>query len=159
MLTKEQLQFRIKALIWFFILGLVVSGLTAFPIETQLSLISSPNNLFSGTLQQWIDYVYIGVRETNQKYPFMSYGTDWLAFAHLIIAINFIGPLRNPIKNIWVIQFGMIACIAVFPLALIAGAIRDIPLFWRIIDCSFGIIGIIPLFVCYKYIKRLETVQ
>ncbi|HEV2479181.1 MAG TPA: hypothetical protein VGS79_05945 [Puia sp.] len=59
-------------------------------------------------------------------------------------------------RNKWVIEFGMLACAAVFPLAFIAGAIRGIPVYWRLIDCSFGVIGLIPLVLCYRKIGALE---
>jgi hypothetical protein len=101
--------------------------------------------------------VYAAVKTTNEKYPYLSYGTDWLAFAHLVIAVVFIGPLKDPVKNIWVIEFGMIACLMVFPLAFIAGPIRGIPFYWQLIDCSFGVFGFILLYSCYKNIKQLET--
>lgn len=87
----------------------------------------------------------------------MAYGTDWLAFAHLVIAVAFIGPFNDPLKNSWVIQFGMIACVMVFPLAFICGAVRSIPFFWQLIDCSFGAIGFVPLYICYKKIMRLQA--
>jgi hypothetical protein len=74
-----------------------------------------------------------------------------------MLAILFIGPLRDPVKNSWVIEFGMIACLLIIPLAFIAGYIRHIPIFWRIIDCSFGVFGIIPLMICYKNIKLLKS--
>jgi len=38
----------------------------------------------------------------------------------------------------------------------IAGYLRGIPLFWRLIDCSFGLIGGLLLFTCYRKIKVLE---
>jgi hypothetical protein len=101
--------------------------------------------------------VHNGLTETYRTYPFIPYGTDWLAFAHIAIAIAFIGPLRDPVKNIWVIEFGMIACVLIVPTALICGSIRGIPLFWRLIDCAFGIIGIIPLWICRRYIKMLQN--
>ena len=87
----------------------------------------------------------------------MAYGTDWLAFAHIVIAVAFIGPLRDPVKNIWVIEFGIIACIMIFPLALIAGPIRGIPFYWRLIDCMFGAIGIVPLMIVHRLIKQIEA--
>jgi hypothetical protein len=43
----------------------------------------------------------------------------------------------------------------VVPLALIAGPIRGLPWWWLLIDISFGVFGIIPLLVAYKYIRRL----
>jgi hypothetical protein len=149
---------RIRILILFFIVPLVLSGITAFPIETELSFANKFISKFGTNcaLQQWINTAAMGVNETYLRYPFIAYGTDWLAFAHIVIAIAFIGPFKDPVKNIWVIEFGMIACISIIPLAMIAGQIRGIPFFWRLIDCSFGIFGIIPLFVCHKYIKQLE---
>lgn len=158
MKTPEQ---HLKALIrrWliFFIAGLTLSGITAFPIESELSFLVHKNA--STGLQQWISTVYQAVKITNSRYPYLSYGTDWLAFAHIIIAIAFIGPLRNPVRNIWVLQFGMIACVLIIPLAFIAGPIRHIPIGWSFIDCSFGIVGIIPLYLCYRYTKKLEHIQ
>lgn len=157
--SEEQLRRRIKHWIVFFFLGLVISGLTAFPIENQLSVATNNVSWLPAFIYDWIIDVYKAVKETNANYPFLSYGTDWLAFSHLVIAVAFIGPYRNPTKNIWVIQFGMIACIMVVPLALIAGPIREIPFFWRLIDCSFGLFGIIPLYLCFKNIKALEKME
>ena len=108
-------------------------------------------------IQQWILNVYNALVQTNKAYPYLSYDTDWLAFAHLVIAVVCIGPLKDPVKNIWVIQFGMIACVMVFPLALIAGPIRGIPFYWQLIDCSFGVFGFIPLYICYRKIRLLES--
>lgn len=142
-----------------FIVGLVLSGLTAFPIETQLAIAVNNLSVFPVFMQSWLTTVYHAVKTTNENFPYLSYGTDWLAFAHLVIAVVFFGPLKDPVKNIWVIQFGMIACAMVIPLALIAGPIRQIPFYWRLIDCSFGVFGVIPLYVCYKWIKKLENLN
>ena len=140
-------------------ISLIVSGITAFPIETEMDVANYliSKCLIHSAMKEWLLIVTEGVKSTNLKYPFMAYGTDWLAFAHIVIAVSFIGPLKDPVKNIWVIQFGMIACILIIPLALIAGEIRSIPFFWRLIDCSFGIFGIIPLYICYRYIKMIDS--
>ena len=150
---------RIKFLLIIFISGLVLSGITAFPLEWELRL---ANDMMARedthpALAEWIQRVYVGVKETNARYPFVSYGTDWLAFAHFVIAVAFVGPLKEPVRNIWVVEFGIIACIAVFPLALIAGEVRHIPLFWRLLDCVFGFAGGLILIVCYRDIAKLET--
>jgi Na+/melibiose symporter-like transporter len=63
------------------------------------------------------------------------------------------------LRNIWIFQFGMVSCLLIIPLALIAGAVRGIPWFWQLIDISFGVFGIIPLMVCYRKIKRLEKMK
>lgn len=143
---------RIRLWLAFFIFGLVVSGVTAFPLEWELNLLhaivthpDSPLPQLWPELVAWITLVRNGLVEAYTRYPFLAYGTDWLAFAHLVIAVAFIGPWRDPVKNIWVIEFGLVACVLVIPLALIAGAVRGIPFFWQLIDCSFGLIGFIPL--------------
>jgi hypothetical protein len=134
-------------------IALVISGITAIPLEAELRLLL--NILKNGTrLYNFIEKIYKSVVDANTKYPFLFYGFDWLAFAHFILAMLFIGPYRNPIKNIWVIEFGMIACVLIIPFAFVAGACRDIPIFWRCIDCTFGVIGFIPLYYCYKLIKK-----
>ena len=96
-----------------------------------------------------------GLETTGREYPFLAYGTDWLAFAHLVIAVAFWGPLRDPVRNIWVVEFGMIACLLVIPLALICGPIRGIPFCWQLIDCSFGVFGLIPLAIVRRLILSL----
>ena len=156
MLTNPQLKRKIKTWIVLFIVLLILSGVTAFPIETELAFLTKHISDFPEFMQTWITTIYNEVKTVNELYPHLSYGTDWLAFAHIVIATVFIGPFIDPVKNIWVIQFGMIACIMVFPLALIAGPIRQIPFFWQLIDCSFGVFGFIPLYITYKNIRLLE---
>ena len=142
-----------------FIVCLILSGLTAFALETELTwLLDVWPMRRTGSLYGWVERVLAALKDINTRYPFLAYGYDWLAFAHLAIATAFIGPLRDPVRNKWVIEFGLIACIGVFPLAFIAGAIRGIPIYWRLIDCSFGIIGLIPLGICYRRIGLLEKI-
>ena len=151
----------IRAWLVAFIVCLAISGITAFPLVAELRVGS--DLLHSIGFQHvfpsfvgWVDRVHRGVETTNSNYPFIFYGTDWLAFAHLMIAVAFVGPLRDPVRNIWVVQFGMIACVCVIPLAAIAGPIRGIPVGWELLDMSFGVIGIIPLIIVYRLIRRLE---
>ncbi|HEU4858187.1 MAG TPA: hypothetical protein VFT15_00055 [Chitinophagaceae bacterium] len=139
-----------------FILSLFISGLTAIPVEKELTYVIN-HFPFDGTIKGWLEEVLIGVQHTGRDYPFLFYGYDWLAFAHFVLAILFVGPFRNPLKNKWVIEFGIIACILIIPFALIAGHFRGMPFWWRIIDCSFGIIGLAPLIICLKNIKKLEA--
>ena len=155
---------NIRLLMILFITGLALSGITAFPLLHELNLLcrflgvadaQTPSG-HSG-LAWWILRVREGLTVTYSNYPFIAYGTDWLAFGHLIIALFFIGPLIDPVKNIWVIHVGLIACVAVIPLALICGPIREIPFYWRLIDCSFGIIGFAPLWLSLKLTRILES--
>ena len=144
----------IRRLLLSFVIILFFSGVTTIPVEAELyfllKLLSSPTGLHT-----WLDRVLSAYKNVNNDAPFLLYGYDWLAFAHFVLAILFIGPLRDPIKNIWVIQFGLIACVLIFPFAFIAGSYRGIPVGWRLIDCSFGFFGFIPLWICYTKTRIL----
>ena len=152
---------RIRCLLSLFIIGLVLSGLTAFPIKTEVEGLHrhfGPGSPLGDTwpaVAQWIGRVHTGIMDADQKYPFLFYGTDWRAFAHIVIAIAFIGAICEPVRNIWIVEFGMIACVLVIPLALICGGFRGIPFWWRLIDCSFGVVGIVPLWLSRRYILAL----
>jgi hypothetical protein len=147
---------KIRLLIIFFMVALILSGVTAFPVETELRWLLNHTSLVPNFAQTWLQDVYNALVETNTKYPMLAYGFDWLAFAHIVIAMAFIGPYKEPVRNKWVIDWAMLACVAIFPLAFIAAPIRHIPMFHVLIDCSFGVIGLIPLWVCRKWIKQLE---
>lgn len=155
-------QKRIRFLLIFFMFALVLSGLTAIPLQWELKVLmplvrlGTEWEIMVPALAQWIEKINQGVQSGYGQYPFLAYGTDWLAFGHIAIAIAFIGPLRDPVRNIWVVQFGMIACALIVPWALIFGAIRDIPFFWQFIDMSFGIFGILPLYVVYRDILHIS---
>jgi hypothetical protein len=161
-MQSEMLTRRVRYIIVFFMCALVASGLTALPLRWELDILQA--TVGEGTFMErlyppmahWISFVHADIRSISQENAFIFYGIDWLAFAHIIIAIAFFGPLRDPVKNVWVIEFGIIACLLVIPAALIAGQIRGIPFFWRLIDCSFGVIGVIPLVICRRYIKQME---
>jgi hypothetical protein len=144
---------RIRFWLATMIVGLVLSGVTAFPLETELHwlvsvLRTSPfqDAAQSFGLLQWIGRVSNALTTTNAQYPFLAYGTDWLAFAHLAIAVVFIGPCIDPVRNKWIITFGLIACAGVIPIA------------W-LLDCSFGVFGAVPLLFCRRSIVALEGTQ
>jgi len=154
---------KIRLYITLFIIGLVLSGLTAFPLLHELNILCQlmgvANAQFSSGytgLQWWLLHVREGLQSTYASYPFIAYGTDWLAFGHLVIAIFFIGPLIDPVKNIWVLYAGLIACVAVIPLAMICGPIRQIPFYWRLIDSSFGIFGFAILWLALGLTRKLD---
>ena len=147
----------------FFIVALVASGLTAFALTWGVGLLvrffGEPIAGGSGLmhdLQSWLAHAHAGLLETDAKYPFMAYGTDWLAFAHIVLGILFVGLLLDPVRNRWLATFGLICCALVIPLALICGPIRGIPWGWRMIDCSFGVFGAIPLWIVRRAIGELR---
>lgn len=148
---------KIRTLVVFFMVMLALSGITAFPVYTELHWLKQSGFMTgSGFIATWLNSVYIAVADTQERFPFLFYGYDWLAFAHLVIAALFYGVYKHPVRNKFIINWGMFCCIAVIPLAFICGPIRGIPLKHILIDCSFGVIGIIPLLICKKYINQLE---
>ncbi|RAJ31942.1 hypothetical protein K353_06054 [Kitasatospora sp. SolWspMP-SS2h] len=155
---------RIRRWLWLFIACLVLSGLTAFPLQTETSLLArlvDATGLGSALpdLGTWVHRVSEGVADGYGRHPFLAYGTDWLAFAHLVIAAAFRGPLRDPVRNVWVVRWAMLACGGVVPLALICGPLRGVPLFWQCVDMSFGLVGLVPLLVVHRLIRALEWQQ
>ena len=162
-MNREQTLKRIKLLTWLFIAGLFLSGATAIPLQSELDAVArylggnDPANASGFTF--WILKVREGLHATYSTYPFMAYGTDWLAFGHFVIAIAFAGALRDPVRNRWLYLFGMISCVLVIPYAMICGALRGIPFYWRLIDCSFGIFGIGPLWLCWQWTGSLESAR
>jgi hypothetical protein len=97
-----------------FILALIFSGITAFPLQCEVEFLSQ--SIKPGThlgLGYWILTVRNGLDDAYAKYLWIAYGTDWLAFAHIIIALFFIGPLIDPVRNVWTLKAGLIACVLV----------------------------------------------
>ena len=62
----------------------------------------------------------------------------------------------RPSKNKWMIDWAILAYIVIFPLVFIAAPIRHIPIFHILIDCSFELIGLVPLIICKRMINKLE---
>ncbi len=149
-----------------FIVGLVVSGLTAIPIETQFDLGARlfgedfrAGGAMPAFVAEWLVHAYRGVKLTAREAPFVYYGTDWLAFGHIVIALSFVGAWKDPVRNRWLFQFGMLACALVIPWALVFGAVRGIPFWWRLIDSSFGVVGFVPAWLCHRRALALEMKQ
>ncbi|MBP6506544.1 MAG: hypothetical protein KA257_03170 [Opitutaceae bacterium] len=154
---------RYRLSLGFFILGLILSGLTAFPLLAELRLLGrmlgivNPADYQNLTgLHHWIASVWFGLEQTYAQFSFIGYGTDWLAFGHLCLAVFFIRPFWRPLESDWVLKCGLICCIGVIPLALIAGAVRGIPFYWQLIDCSFGVLGAVPLLYCLRLTQRMR---
>jgi hypothetical protein len=132
---------------------LVLSGVTAFPLRTEIEFLMQHKHAFPDYMGHWIEEVYDALAVTPD---IILYGTDWLAFAHIIIALFFIPVYNNPVKHKANVLVAMFACLAVFPLAFICGPIRGIPFFHQLIDCCFGVGGMVLLYALYRKINLLE---
>jgi hypothetical protein len=158
MKRQQGLHLRIRWLTWCFIVGLVMSGATAIPLLPEVNWLAQVlgADKKSAMAGEWLWRVRDALAQAQVHYPFLFYGTDWLAFGHFVIAIAFIGALREPVRNRWLFDFGLMACVLVVPCALVFGGLRGIPIWWRLIDCSFGIFGFIPLWFCRCWAMELE---
>jgi hypothetical protein len=154
---------QVRAAIFIVIVGLVLSGVTAFPLLSELNWLCS---MLAGAardpaqhsgLVHWLLKVREGLEVTYGAYPFMAYGTDWLAFAHLTIAMFFVLPWRDPRRYAGVLTVGIVASMLIVPLAFICGPLRGIPFWWRVVDSSFGVLCIPPLVFALWRIKALEN--
>ena len=140
------------------IVGLVISGVTAFPLTYEveslcrwLGIPDGPSSGQDGTIRGFLHHVRDGLRTLDAEFPWAKYGTDWLAFGHLVIALFFEDPMLRPrVDHRGPLLARMIACLGVIPLALIAGAVREIPFAWRLLDCAFGVLGVIPLAYAWR---------
>ena len=147
----------IRILIAIVIAGLIGSGLSTFPLLSESARLNHLAHEFAlpPAIPAFTAFVHEGLAKTYAAYPFVGYGTDWLAFGHLVVALFVIGALIDPVRNVWIIRASMIACVLVIPTAFLCGAAREIPIWWRALDSSFGIIGFIPLWIADRMIRHL----
>lgn len=148
-----------------FMAGLLISGITAIPLTAEVDALvkltgaearlGSPDAGNSPAWAVWLTRIQASLHATAEQHPALFYGTDWLAFGHLVIALAFVGAWRDPVQNRWLFDFGLIACALVIPWALLFGELRGIPLWWRLIDCSFGVLGALPLLLARKLTHEL----
>ena len=158
---------RLRLLIALFIAGLVFSGVTAIPLEPEVrwltqvtgagQLVEAPASTAVPVWAEWLVKVETALHDINTRHPFIAYGGDWLAFGHFMIALVFMWAWRDPVRNRWIYDFGLLACALVIPFALIMGGVRGIPLWWRAIDCSFGVLGAVPLWLCRRWAGQLAA--
>jgi hypothetical protein len=162
--VMDRLRSRIRAWTIFFMCGLFISGVTALPIRTEVALGAmllgkdfAAGGAMPSQVAAWLRTVRDAVETTARDAPLMFYGTDWLAFGHLVVGLAFVGALRDPVRNRWLYQFGMLACALVPIWALVFGHIRGIPVWWRMIDAAFGVVGFIPMWLCNRWTGTLEA--
>lgn len=133
--------------------GLAVSGLTVFPARAGIRWLMG---VAGGGLRAWLGTCLEGLDVVSLRYPSLLYAGDWLAFAHLMLAVLFLGAMRDPVRNLWVVQFGLVSCAAIVPFALVLGPLRGIPPAWTAVDCAFAPAAGIPLWIAYREIRKEE---
>jgi hypothetical protein len=105
-MSERQRLSRIRAWLWLFVAGLLLAGVTAFPLEWESRVLSQwlhGSGSWAGdafpAMRGWIDQVRYGLAVSYDRYPWLAYGTDWLAFGHITIAMAFAGPIRDPVRH------------------------------------------------------------
>jgi hypothetical protein len=146
----------IRRWLTFFMASLLLSGLTAVPLVTLTAQLAEWTAPIGGALYAWVAHAAAAVAHVDAAFPLVFYGTDWLAFAHVVITLAFIGPWRDPVRNRWVVEWGLWCCLLVVVLAFAWAPLRGIPFFWRCVDASFGVFGAVPLLLVLKRIARMD---
>lgn len=140
--------------------GLFISGVTVWPavpeLKTAVRIVWGAAEP-TGVLHEFALKAIMGLESVAANYPFMLYAHDWLAFAHIVLAILFAGAIRDPVRNIWIVQCGLIMCALVPLLAAICIPIRDLPHCWFWIDCAFAPAAALPLWIALRDIRRAES--
>jgi hypothetical protein len=150
---------RAKWMLGIVAFGLVLSGVTIWPAVPELKMavcIVWGDGEPAGVLHSFVLKAIEGLESVEANYPFMLYAHDWLAFAHVVLAILFAGAIRDPVRNVWVVQCGLIMCALVPVLAGICIPIRGLPLVWFWIDFAFAPAAALPLWIALRDIKRAE---
>ncbi|NQT37725.1 MAG: hypothetical protein HQ581_09565, partial [Planctomycetes bacterium] len=142
------------------VFGLLVSGITVWPAVGELKMAvglvwgdAEP----TGDLHRFVLRAVEGLETVEADYPFMLYAHDWLAFAHIVLAILFAGAIRDPVRNVWIVQCGLVICLLVPVLAGICIPIRGLPMVWFWIDCAFAPAAALPLWIALRDIRRAEA--
>jgi len=153
---------RAKVMLGIVVFGLLVSGITIWPVAAELKTVvrivwgqSEP----TGVLHEFILQAIEGIESIQANYSFMLYAHDWLAFAHIVLAILFAGAIRDPVRNVWIVQCGLIMCALIPVLAGICIPIRGLPLRWFWLDFAFAPAAGLPLWIALRDIRRAEKLS
>ena len=150
---------RAKWMLGIVAFGLLVSGVTVWPAVWELKTavrIAWGEAEPTGGLHKFVVKAIEGLESVEANYPFLLYAHDWLAFAHIMLAILFAGAIRDPVRNVWIVQCGLIMCALVPVLAGICIPIRGLPLAWLWIDFAFAPAAALPLWIALRDIRRAE---
>ena len=150
---------RAKWMLGLVAFGLFVSGVTVWPAIPELKFAVSllyGEQVPKGGLHLFLTEIISALEYTNENHPYLLYGYDWLAFAHICLAILFAGAIRDPIRNKWIVECGLIMCLLIPVLAGICIPIRGIPPYWFFFDMIFAPGAGIPLYIALRDIRKEE---
>jgi len=151
---------RTKLMLAIVVFGLIVSAVTIWPAIPELKMavsIAWGDAEPTGTLHKFVLQAIDGLEAMEADYPFMLYAHDWLAFALIMLAILFAGAIKDPVRNIWIVQCGLIMCALVPIIPVICIPIRNLPWIWFWMDFAFAPAAALPLWIALRDIKRAEA--
>jgi len=150
---------RARLMLLIVAVGLFVSGVTIWPAVWELKTLvrfawgeGRPTGILHGFILEAIE----GIEAVAAEYPFLLYCGDWLAFALIVLAILFYGARRDPVRNVWIVQCGLIMCALVPVLAVVCVPLRGIPPQWILVDSAFAPAAALPLWIALRDIRRAE---
>lgn len=150
---------RARCMLGVVVFGLLVSGVTVWPAVPELKWgvrLLWGDGPAAGGLHAFVLHVIASLEEVGARHPHLLYAYDWLAFAHIVLAILFAGAMRDPVRNVWIVQCGLIMCALIPLLAGICIPIRGIPTAWFWIDSAFAPAAALPLWIALRDIRRAE---
>lgn len=148
---------RAKIMLGIVSFGLLVSGVTVWPAVPELKWavrLAWGEGPADGVLHGFVLRAIEGLEYVGAQYPFMLYAHDWLAFAHIMLAILFTGAIRDPVRNVWIVQCGLIMCALVPVLAGVCIPLRGLPWIWFWIDFAFAPAAALPLWIALRDIRK-----
>lgn len=150
---------RARIMLGIVVFGLFVAGVTIWPalweLKTAVRLLWGDAEA-TGVVHEFVLRVIAALEVVEAEYPFLMYGYDWLAFAHIMLAVLFAGAMRDPVRNIWIVQCGLIMCVLVPILAAVFIPIRGLPACWFWIDFAFAPSAALPLWIALRNIRKAE---
>lgn len=73
--------------------------------------------------------------------------------------LYFVLPYRNPVRYEGVLWVGVWTSALVIPLALVCGAVREIPLYWRLVDRAFGVFCAPVLWWAIGWVREVRSAR
>jgi len=144
--------------------GLLLSGLSIYIPALQGGQIVNAilQRLFDSTpsiapVYQALAIQTFDFQMVSGKHLQLMLDNDWLGFAHFMLAVLFLGAIRDPCRNLWVTQFGLISAVSLVPAAFFFGALRGAPFLHLCIDAGFGAAAFVPLYVGYRQLRMLRV--
>ncbi len=153
---------RIRWTLGLIIASLLLSGLGTIPLQwlvgvlCRMLLANRDLHELAPGLVAWVEGVLAQLTGAAQQ-TLLNYTLDWLSLAQVAVALVFIGPWRAPVRNAWVVDWGLISCGLIVVAAPLAVLWRGIPVAWAVVDVLLGVGGFAGLWLCRRDLRHLAA--